>query len=142
MSGTAVGLLLVEDNDFDVKRVMRGLNRLGDVRPVTRARDGVEALEILRRNSGTARPTRPFVVMLDLNMPRMSGIEFLDEIRADEELRETPVFVVTTSDYHVDIDKAYRRLVSGYFVKPDSAEEMVSVLGTLTRYWDTCLYPE
>ena len=60
------------------------------------------------------------MVMLDLNMPRMGGIEFLDEIRADETLRSTLVFVVTTSDYHADVRSAYSRMVCGYFLKPDT----------------------
>lgn len=137
-----VSVLMVEDNDFDAKRVVRGLKKIGDERPVSRARDGVEALEILRGQSTSHGPVRPFVVMLDLSMPRMGGIEFLDEIRNDESLKDTPVFVVTSSDFHKDVQDAYDRLVCGYFVKPTSADETVAVLKTLANFWDTCLYQD
>lgn len=137
-----LGILLVEDNDFDVKRVVRGFDKLGRKGNITRARDGVEALNIIRGECGCTKPSKPFVVMLDLNMPRMGGIEFLDEIRADETLRSTLVFVVTTSDYHADVRSAYSRMVCGYFLKPDTADEMVAVLSTLVRYWDSCVFSE
>ena len=142
MGETKVSVLLVEDNDFDVKRVLRGFAKLGDSRPIIRARDGLEALSIIRGEADTESLSKPFVVMLDLNMPRMGGLEFLDEIRTDEALRKTPVCIVTTSEFHLDIGKAYDRMVSGFFVKPDTADEMINVLKTLSQYWDACVFAD
>ncbi len=141
MRRTDVAVLLVDDNDFDVKRVLRGFEKLGDTRAVKRARDGIEALEILRGEADSEKSTGPMVVMLDLNMPRMGGLEFLDEVRNDEQLCSTPVFVVTTSDFHQDIKAAHSRMISGYFVKPDTSDEMINVLKILSEYWDTAIYP-
>ena len=135
-------IVLVEDNDFDVKRVERGFARLGQDRRILRARDGVEALRIVRGEDEENLPQKPFVVMLDLNMPRMGGLEFLDEIRSDSQLRETPVFVVTTSDFHRDIRNAHARMISGYIIKPDTAAEMITVLQALDSFWTKCVFPE
>jgi len=142
MAARGVNILLVEDNDFDVKRIERGFAKLGRTKRILRARDGVEALRIVRGEDKDNVPEKPFVVMLDLNMPRMGGIEFLDEIRSDTQLRETPVFVVTTSDFHFDVRKAYDRMVCGYFIKPDSAAEMIAILETLDNYWQTCVFSD
>lgn len=141
MNAKAVSVLLVEDNDFDVMRVTRAFKTLGDHRSVIRARDGLEALEIIKGDAAVGVVRRPFVVVLDLNMPRMGGLELLDEIRRDEKHRNTPVFVVTTSDYHADVAAAYDRMVNGYFVKPRTAREMTDILKLLSEYWDKCAYP-
>lgn len=140
MEQATVSVLLVEDNDLDVRRVERGFQKLNDGRAVVRARDGVEAIQILHGETDTNPPKPPFVVMLDLNLPRMGGLEFLARLREDNALRTTPVFVLTTSNYHVDINKAHEKMISGYLLKPDSAEEMVSVLKTLSNLWDSCIY--
>ncbi|MBD3676773.1 MAG: response regulator [Rhodobacteraceae bacterium] len=142
MTERDLNILVVEDNDFDVKRITRGFGKLGYDRPVIRARDGLDALEILRGEGARAKLSSPVVVLLDLNMPRLGGIEFLDELRADPTLCNTPVFVITTSDYHKDVRQAHERQVNGYFVKPTSSDEMVHVLRTLSDFWESCVYPE
>ncbi|SIS53349.1 response regulator receiver protein [Roseivivax lentus] len=141
MTARRKNVLLVEDNDYDVKRVTRGFAKLEDCRQIVRAQDGVEALEILRGESKVRPPESPFVILLDLNMPRMGGLEFLDELRAAGRCSYPQVFVVTTSDYHVDISEAYDRGIAGYFVKPETAEQMVAILQRITQFWDLCETP-
>ncbi|QFS84598.1 Chemotaxis protein CheY [Roseivivax sp. THAF40] len=138
----AKSVLLVEDNDFDVKRVTRAFAKLSDMRQIVRARDGVEALDIIRGTAETRPPETPFVIVLDLNMPRMGGIEFLETLRASGSKSYPQVFVVTTSDYHVDVENAYQRGVSGYFVKPETAEEMITILEKASQFWDLCEIPK
>ena len=142
MNSPEVSVLLVEDNDFDVMRVTRAFKKLDDGRPVIRARDGVDALNILSGEGGSASLQHPFVIILDLNMPRMGGLEFLNKLRSDTAHRSAPVFVVTTSDYHADVKAAHSHLINGYFVKPKTAGEMTEILGLLSRYWDLCQYPQ
>lgn len=136
-----VDILLIEDDDFDVKRVTRGLTKLGDPRQVTRARDGLEALEAMGVEGGEARVAWPYVILLDLNMPRMNGIEFLDRMHETCPDRRPPVYVVTTSDYRVDVEAAYRHCIAGYIVKPRTSAEMMDVLQSMARLWDQYVFP-
>ena len=139
MKTKAVGILLVEDNDLDAEKLQRILNRLGDRREITRARDGIEALEVLRDDS--RRPKPPFVIILDLNMPRMNGQEFLAELRADPELKGLPVVVLTTSDRRADIEQAYANQVSGYLTKPLDLEDTAAMLQSICEFWGRCEFP-
>lgn len=141
MQATGTSILLVEDNDFDVLRVTRGLAKLNDDRVVVRARDGLEALEILSGETSQTGLQYPFIIMLDLNMPRMGGLEFLGELRSDACHCNAPVFVMTTSDYHADIAAAHSHLIAGYFVKPKTAGEMTELLRLVSAYSDHCKYP-
>ena len=116
--GENIELIHVEDSDLDAKALTRAFSKLGLSQRLTRARDGVEALEMLRnQKTGGVCTERP-VILLDINMPRMNGIEFLKELRTDQELRHTPVFILTTSDRPSDIRDAYAHNVAGYIVKP------------------------
>lgn len=94
---STVNLLLVEDDEVDVQGLKRAFakSRIGN--PITVARDGIEALEILRGENGQAKLAKPHLILLDLNMPRMNGLEFLEAIRADEDLKTSVVFMITTS---------------------------------------------
>ena len=140
MTTKAVGILLVEDNDLDAEKLQRILDRLGDKRVLTRARDGIEALEILR--DAKRRPDPPFVIILDLNMPRMNGQEFLDELRADATLKGLPVVVLTTSDRRADIERAYSNQVSGYLTKPLELEDTAAMLQSICDFWGRCEFPD
>lgn len=139
MKTKMVSILLVEDNDLDAEKLQRILDRLGDKRKITRARDGIEALEILR--DAARRPKPPFVIILDLNMPRMNGQEFLAELRADEELKGLPVVVLTTSDRRADIEQAYANQVSGYLTKPLDLEDTATMLQSICEFWGRCEFP-
>ena len=136
-----VGLLLVEDDDFDVKRVTRGLSKLQDGRRVVRARDGAEALKAIAGEDGVDAIRWPYVIMLDLNMPGMNGLEFLDQLHEASPDRRPPTYVVTTSDYRVDVEEAYKRCIAGYIVKPRTSEEMVETLRSLSNLWDQFSFP-
>jgi len=115
--------------------VQRAFQELRVLNPIHVARDGVEALELLERTGEDALP-RPLVMLLDLNMPRMNGLELLKEVRSKEELRETTVFVLTTSDGDRDRKAAAGYNVAGYVVKSDnSATDIMEVLTNLRQYW-------
>jgi len=141
MKPSKPAILLVEDNDLDAEKVVRAFARLGVVRPVTRARNGIEALDALRAASSDGVPPVSQVVLLDLNMPRMNGLEFLEELRADPSLQGTPVFVLTTSGRESDVAAAYRYHVAGYMLKPQTMNEMLDTLRAASEFWDVCHVP-
>jgi CheY-like chemotaxis protein len=125
-------ILLVEDDDIDVMNIRRAFQK-GNLRnPLFHADDGLVALEMLR---GDTLPRDRRLVLLDLNMPRMSGIEFLAELRADPELRSTSVVVLTTSDAERDRIEVYNFHVAGYLLKPVRFIAFVEIMSTLNRYW-------
>lgn len=127
-----LNILLVEDDQVDVMNVKRAFDRNRISNPLFVAGDGVEALEILR--SGKV-PHERRLVLLDLNMPRMNGIEFLRALRADEELHSTPVVVLTTSDDERDKIDAYNLNVAGYLLKPVTFVNFVETMAALNKYW-------
>lgn len=134
MSKPVVKLLLVDDDMVDVLGIQRGLLRSGVLNPVRVAEDGREALDILRGDNGAAPLKRPYVLVLDLNMPRMSGLELLDELRSDPILKDTVVFVVTTSSDERDKTRAYERNVAGYIVKSDAIDIYMQMAVFLKEY--------
>jgi len=110
-------ILLAEDDDVAAEAVVRSLQKAGLPFPVVWAEDGAQALRALR-GEDPARPVpRPRVTLLDLNMPRMNGFEFLQALRADEALSDDVVFVLTTSDVDTDRMRAYHAHIAGYMVK-------------------------
>lgn len=130
-----VKILLVEDDEVDVMRVQRGFQHLRIANEIVRARDGIEALEILRGAGSQARLETPFLVLLDINLPRMTGLEFLAALRADEELKVTVVFVLTTSKNDEDRLEAYRHNVAGFMLKDEAGREFVKAMEMLECYW-------
>jgi CheY-like chemotaxis protein len=137
-----VNLLLVDDDEVDVQGLKRAFskNRIGN--PITVARDGIEALEILRGENGRARLAKPFLILLDINMPRMNGLEFLDIIRGDANLSNTIVFMITTSKAEEDKTRAYGHHVAGYIVKQDPAHTFMEAVSMLEHYWKIVEFPE
>ena len=125
-------ILLVEDDEIDVLNVRRAFAKGGIENPLFHAADGLAALQMLR--DGTV-PRERRLVLLDLNMPRMSGIEFLAELRADPELSQTAVVVLTTSDEERDRIEAYNFHVAGYLLKPVRFVGFIELMATLNRYW-------
>jgi CheY-like chemotaxis protein len=126
-------ILLVEDDKVDIMTVERAFRKAGIDDHLHVARDGQAALKKLRGND--ALHQRRLVILLDLNMPGMDGFEFLRELRADPNLRATPVIVLTTSDDARDRRRAFDLQVSGYFVKPLGFDKFVDVMSTITHYW-------
>lgn len=133
-----VSILLVEDDDIDAKSVQRGIQKLKLANPLFRAKNGLEALALLR---GEDAIKRPYIILLDLNMPIMGGLEFLHEIRADEALKDSIIFVLTTSNADEDRVSAYREHVAGYIVKSDVKDGFHKVLNMLDHYWRVVLLP-
>lgn len=136
-----VDILLVEDNDLDVAILKRALKKIGASNNLVRTSDGEEALQILKEGASDNALTVPYVILLDINMPRIDGHEFLAAIRATEELKDTRVFVFTTSDSQKDIGMAYQNNANGYIVKPDSSSELNDILKSLLNFLDICKDP-
>jgi CheY-like chemotaxis protein len=120
-------ILLADDDRIDTKAFLRALAKLGAAHSVSVARDGQEAWEMLSGEAGL----RPDLIVLDINMPRMSGLELLRRIREEDGLRETPVFVLTTSDEESDRLDALKLQVAGYIVKSELVDGLSRALGLL-----------
>jgi CheY-like chemotaxis protein len=127
-----LNILLVEDDQVDVMNVRRAFDKNHIVNPLYVASNGLEALEMLRKD---LVPQERRIVLLDLNMPRMSGLEFLRELRADPSLQFTPVIVLTTSNDERDKIEAYNLNVAGYLLKPVTFVNFIEVMATLNKYW-------
>jgi CheY-like chemotaxis protein len=132
LSERSINILLVEDDQVDVMNVRRAFEKNKIANPLLVAEDGVEALELLR--SGKVGRERR-LVLLDLNLPRMNGIEFLQALRADPELRSTSVVVLTTSNSERDKVAAYDLNVAGYLLKPVTFGNFVDLMASLNKYW-------
>lgn len=139
----AVNILLVEDDEVDVMNVKRAFQRNRITNPLFVAGNGLEALEMLRGQSQTKSnvPNTRRVILLDINMPKMNGIEFLQELRQDPALAMTPVVVLTTSDEDQDRIEAYKLNVAGYILKPVTFSSFAEVMAALNRYWTLCEMP-
>lgn len=127
-----LNILLVEDDQVDVMNVRRAFKKSNITNPLYVAENGLRALEMLR---GGAVPLTPLLILLDLNMPKMNGIEFLKDLRSDDRLRHLPVVVLTTSDDERDRIEAYNLNVAGYILKPVTFMNFVEAMTTLNKYW-------
>jgi CheY-like chemotaxis protein len=127
-----LNILLVEDDEVDVMNVQRAFKKNHIANPLFVAGNGEDALARLR-NGEIPRERR--IVLLDLNMPRMNGIEFLRELRKDPELSHTTVVVLTTSNAERDKIDAYNLNVAGYLLKPVTFSNFCEVMATLNKYW-------
>lgn len=136
-----VTVLLVDDNEIDVEAFLRAMTRHRIANPVEVAHDGVEGLARLRGSASAPAVPRPRLVLLDLAMPRMNGLEFLAALRADPELSDTIVFVLTTSASDEDKVASYGHQVAGYIVKHQVGEGFVRLIGMLDHYWRIVEFP-
>ncbi len=127
-----INILLVEDDTVDVMNVQRAFEKANITNPIFVAENGVEALEKLRNGD---IPLQRLLILLDLNMPQMNGIEFLRELRRDDELAHLPVVVLTTSNDERDRIEAYNLNVAGYIVKPVTFLNFLGAMTTLNKYW-------
>lgn len=134
-------ILLVEDDDVAAESVVRGLQRMGAPFPVVWAEDGAVALAALRGQDPQRRVPRPRLILLDLNMPRMNGHEFLQALRADETLTDDVVFVLTTSDADTDRARAYHQHVAGYMVKAAVGPQFSRLAQLLIDYQASVRWP-
>ena len=134
-------LLHVEDDDLCLMGLERAFKAAKIANPIHFALDGIEALEMLRGTNGRTRLPRPFIVLLDLSMPRMDGIEFLKEMRKDEELKKSIVFIMTTSNADEDKVAAYNLGVAGYILKSNPANAFLEATSLLDTYWRVVEFP-
>jgi CheY-like chemotaxis protein len=138
MDERVLNILLVDDDEVDILNVKRAFAKANIGNPMFVASNGIEALELLR--SGQI-PTTRRLILLDINMPRMNGIEFLREIRKDPDLQHLTVVVLTTSNEDRDRIEAYQLNVAGYLIKPVTFMNFVDVMATLNKYWTVMEMP-
>lgn len=128
-------LLLVEDNPGDV-RLTREAFKAGEVNAALYvARDGVEAMDFLRKRGAFASAPMPDLILLDLNLPRKNGREVLSEIKADPKLKKIPVLVMTTSRADQDINRAYSLNANCYITKPMDLDEFLRIVKSISEFW-------
>ncbi len=132
--GPVPKVLIVDDDAIDREALLRAFDNAGSEVETHEAEDGVQALEILRGGDDRAPLAPPYVVVLDLNMPRMNGFEFLAELRRDRRLRRVAVFVLTTSAAPGDIERAHELGIAGYIVKARAMRSLASLVTLLETY--------
>ena len=142
MMDKMLNILLVEDDEVDVMNVKKAFKKNNVTNPLFVCNNGLEALHFLRGNRDPSITEIPKIILLDLNMPKMGGIEFLREIRKDEKLKTISVFIMTTSNEDKDKVDAFDLNVAGYILKPLSMERFIEAVSTLNNYWKLCEYPE
>ena len=135
---TMVDILLIEDDEVDIMNVQRAFKKNKISNPLYVAHNGIEALDMLTERTIPI----PKIVLLDINMPKMGGIEFLSELRKLPELRALSVFVMTTSNEESDKVAAYDLNVAGYILKPLSFEGFCNAVAVLNHYWHLCEIPQ
>ena len=130
MVNREVSILIVEDDEVDVMAIRRALKQANITNPIHLAKDGIEALQKLRSNEIPS----PYIVLMDLNMPRMNGIDCIKEIRADNSLKRTVIFALSTSKDEKDKLNAYDCNVAGYIIKSDIGDEFENAMKMLEQY--------
>lgn len=135
-----LNIVLVEDDDGDAKAVRRAFDKARIANPIHRVVDGVAALAYLRGETGT--PPSTYVILLDINMPRMNGLEMLSELRKDPRLSRAIVFILTTSSDDRDRCAAYEKHVAGYIVKSRAGADFLELIATLDHYWRIIELPD
>jgi CheY-like chemotaxis protein len=135
-----LNIVLVEDDEVDVMTVQRAFKNGQITNPLYIANNGIEALAMLRGKPGipSVVPPERRIILLDLNMPKMNGLEFLQELRSDPTISHIPVVVFTTSNEASDLIETYNLNVAGYVQKPVIFEDFVDILVTLNSYWTSC----
>ena len=136
-----VNILLVEDDDVDQEAIQRAFQRQRIVNPITVVPDGIHALSVLRGIDGYQPLPKPYIILLDINMPRMNGIEFLQTIRRDPTLERSIVFILTTSERDEDKMAAYDEQIAGYLVKSRAGVDFTSVVTMLNSFWRIVEFP-
>jgi CheY-like chemotaxis protein len=131
-------ILLVEDDQVDVMTVKRALKEIHVTNPVVNQENGEEALKYLR----DPESEKPCIILLDLNMPIMNGIEFLQIVKHDAQLRRIPVVVLTTSEEQQDKVSSFDLGVAGYMAKPVDYRQFVEVMRTIDAYWTISEVPQ
>jgi CheY-like chemotaxis protein len=134
-------ILVIDDDDVAAEAVVRGLRKHELLCPIVLAEDGQIALEVLHGRHATRHIAKPYLALLDLNMPRMNGFEFLHALRADPEVRATLVFVLSTSGSDIDRARAYDENIAGYMVKARLGPQLKGLANFLRDYSSIVLLP-
>jgi CheY-like chemotaxis protein len=134
MGERIANILLVEDDDGDAKALVRAFQKARIANHIVRAVDGIEALDMLQGRNGKTKPPSPRILLVDLNMPRMNGIQFIETLRRDEELRRSIVFILTTSKRDEDKAAAYDLNVAGYIAKATAAQDFLNLVTLIDFY--------
>ena len=137
MNSRTIEILLVEDNAGDARLTLEAFKEGKVLNNLTVMKDGVEALAYLRRQGGYASAKVPDLILLDLNLPRMSGREVLMEIKGDERLKTIPVVVLTTSADEQDVARAYSQHANCYITKPVDLDQFLGVIRSIENFWLT-----
>jgi CheY-like chemotaxis protein len=132
MDERVINILLVEDDEVDIMTVKRAFAKANITNPLYVAHNGLEALEVLRKED---LPPKRRLILLDVNMPKMNGIEFLRELRKDPALQQISVVVLTTSNEERDRIEAFKLNVAGYLLKPVTFQQFAEVMSTINKYW-------
>jgi CheY-like chemotaxis protein len=125
-----LNILLIEDNIIEIMKMKRTNSSLDFGHNISEAKNGEDALKILEDNSNF-----PDLILLDLNMPKINGIEFLTILKKSDDLKHIPTVILTTSDNHKDLEECYRIGVSGYILKPLKFEDYVEKIKRVLAYW-------
>jgi len=137
LSGRPIEILLVEDNPGDVRLTKEALHEGKVYSNLHWAKDGVEALEFLRRGGAHRAAPRPDIILLDLNLPKKDGREVLSSIKSDPELLQIPVVVLTTSSAEEDVFRSYKLHANCYVTKPVDLEKFLQVVKSIDNFWLT-----
>src|SRR6266700_2865295 len=130
-----LSILLVEDDDGDAKAIERSFRKVKVANPIVRAIDGLDALEILKGKNGKVNPPKPCLLLIDLNMPRMNGLQLIKALREDENLKTSIIFILTTSKSEQDMYSAYDYNVAGYIVKAVAGDDFLNLVNLVDYYW-------
>jgi CheY-like chemotaxis protein len=133
--GRSLNILLVEDDDGDARAVQRAFQKAKIANPIVRAVDGIEALDVLRGSNGKEKLPSPNLLLVDINMPRMNGIQLVKAMREDQGLRQTVAFILTTSKRDEDKMAAYELNVAGYILKSTAGQDFLNLVGLVDAYW-------
>jgi len=141
MKSSQVTILLVEDDDIDATAVIRGLAGAKISNPLVRAHDGVEALEMLLGTNGRPRLKSPYLLLVDISMPRLDGLALVRKLRSNRMLQRAIVFILTTSDSDRDRAAAYDSHVAGYIQKSNGEDQFARLAGMLDYYLSIVAQP-
>jgi CheY-like chemotaxis protein len=130
-----LNILLAEDDDGDAKGIQRAFRKAKIANRVLRAVDGIEALDMLNGTNGKEKAPTPCILLVDLNMPRMNGIQFIQALRRNVELRQLIAFVITTSKRKEDMVAAYDLNVAGYILKETAGHDCRNLIQLMDWYW-------
>jgi two-component system, chemotaxis family, response regulator Rcp1 len=137
LHGRPIEILLIEDNLGDIRLTQEALKEARVLNQMSVARDGAEALAVLRQEGEYAETSRPDIIFLDLNLPKQSGIEILAHIKSDETLKRIPVVIITSSRAEDDIIKSYNLHANCYVTKPIDLEQFIQVVKSIEGFWLT-----